>query len=170
MPEVLPLLFGSYALGHLGLLTTELLWTDEDNSLVWYPLLMIAFGGAWDNVRLLLGSAYGKDGASVFMSHVSFFLHTTVLPALLGSYSHIIAALTDVTWLKLCGVIVVIPLCLNGLNEYATKVHGRLVYTEKDGLPRYTLDRHLVRKQFFLDLYTHIRSQYTEHNAGHIGL
>ena len=106
-----------------------------------YPVQWLCVALIFDNIRLLLGSAYGKEGASMFLGHVWQFMHMIGLPLALSALAALFGYLVGFPWLRFVGGSVAVFYFMNGLNSYVSTVHGALIYKDDDNLARYTVNR-----------------------------
>lgn len=137
--------FAYYAWGHFCLLQKERSLPDYQDipTSIYYPVVFLAFAGILDNIRLLLGLGYGKEGASKCLAQLAHFTNHVILPSLVATYSTLFTSLTGCSWLGTLGHIATVPLVMNGLNVYVSEVHDNMEYTDKEQVPKYTL----VKKQ-----------------------
>lgn len=151
-PQSVAFSFAYFAWGHFCLFRKERSLTDYNDipGSVYYPLLILAAAAILDNLRLLIGLIYGKNGASKILAQIAYFAHMVVTPSLISTYSTYMVAMGVWSWIGTLGFIITVPFVVNGLNNFIADVLDYMEYTDDGDLPRYTLDEKRVRAYLLL--------------------
>ena len=108
------------------------------------PVIICAFAGIWDNIRLFYGAKLGEDGLSMAVTNVRYILRMALIPTLFIPISHMIGQLTSFMFLSVIGRIASVAFIVHGCNEFVIQVAGNYVIIKEYDVTRYTVDPLMV--------------------------